>query len=140
MHELSLAQALLDLAVRYAEGRRIAVLRVRVGAVSGVVADSLAFCFDFVSRGTLAEGARLELEEVPLRLRCGRCGAELPAEERAGLQPGEAYALARERGCACGSHDVQIVGGREFQLVEIEVQETEDERSLAGQRGDPSQG
>ena len=60
MHELSLAQALLDLAQKNAQGKRILALRVRVGALSGVVTDSLSFAFEMISRGTPAEGARLD--------------------------------------------------------------------------------
>jgi len=136
MHELSLAQSLLDLAVKHAEGHRIASLKVRVGALSGVVFESLEFCFDFVSRGTLAEGARLDFEFVPVRMQCKACGAEIPMEATRDQPANEAVYLALERGCVCGNKDLKVVGGFDFQLVEIEVEDENPregryERSLA---------
>ena len=125
MHELSLAQALLDLAVKHAQGHPIQALRVRVGALSGVVTDSLEFCFDFSSKGTLAEGARLIFEAVPVPLRCRACGAAT-STDRYGDRPAyEAVSLALEEGCPiCGGKELDIVGGSDFQLVEIEVRDT----------------
>ncbi|MGH2858700.1 MAG: hydrogenase maturation nickel metallochaperone HypA, partial [Solirubrobacteraceae bacterium] len=62
MHELSLSGAIVDTAVRHARGRRVTLVSLRVGALRQVVPDSLAFYFEFVARGTLCEGARLEQE------------------------------------------------------------------------------
>lgn len=79
MHELSLTQALLDTALRHAQragARKINALHVQVGALSGIVAESVRFYFDFVSQGTLAEGARLNIEMTPPSARCRVCGAE----------------------------------------------------------------
>jgi len=124
MHEMSLAQSLLDLAVKHAQGQPIQALRVRVGALSGVVGDSLAFCFDFVSKGTLAEGARLILEPVPVPLRCRACGAATTTARHADLPGYEAVSLALEEGCPiCGGKALDVVGGADFQLVEIEVKD-----------------
>lgn len=123
MHEMSLAQSLLDLATEHAGGHPIRSLKVRVGALSGVVIDSLSFCFEFVSQDTLAEGARLIFEHVPVTLVCRSCGAAIPTDEWSDLRPNEAFYLAKERGCACGSTDLKIAGGFEFQLVEIEIED-----------------
>ena len=64
MHEMSLMEALVDLAeeeARKADARRIAVLRVAVGALSHVDPHALRFCFDAVVRGSMCEGAALDL-------------------------------------------------------------------------------
>ena len=121
MHEMSLAQAMLDLAAKHANGQRILALKVRVGALSGVVTDSLQFAFDLISRDTLAEGAKLDFQFVPVRMACKSCGQEVPTAEWEGLPGNEAVYRALERGCACGSKELKIVGGFDFQLVEIEV-------------------
>jgi hydrogenase nickel incorporation protein HypA/HybF len=78
MHELGVTQAILDTALRYAQqggAHKIKALSLRVGALSGVVADSVHFYFDFVSKDTIAEGAQLRIEVVPPRARCQACGA-----------------------------------------------------------------
>ena len=122
MHEMSLAQAMLGLAEKHAGGQRILALKVRVGALSGVVTESLQFAFDLISRGTLAEGARLDFQFVPVRMACKSCGEEVATDEWRELPGNEVVYQALQRGCTCGSKDLKIVGGLDFQLVEIEVE------------------
>jgi len=110
MHELSIASAVVATAERHADGRPVAVVNLRVGTLRQVVPDSLLFSFEFVTQGTLCEGARLEIEVVPARLRCADCGAEW---ELSGP-------LFR---CACSSTDVEIVAGNELQVESIEIEE-----------------
>ena len=72
MHELSLASAVVDTVERHADGQPVSVISMRIGALRQVVAESLELYVELVGRGTAAEGARLEIEHVPARLRC--CG------------------------------------------------------------------
>jgi hydrogenase nickel incorporation protein HypA/HybF len=74
VHELSLSRGIVDIAERHASGRPVLAVRVRAGQLRQVVPESLAFCFEIASRGTACEGARLEIEVVPARASCGRCG------------------------------------------------------------------
>ena len=67
MHELALAGAVIDTAERHAGGRRVLLVRLRLGELRQVVPDSLAFYFEHVARGTLCEGAVLEHEVDPRR-------------------------------------------------------------------------
>ncbi len=64
MHELSLAEGLVDLVAERTAGRQVVAVNLRVGDRSGVVADALPFCFDVVTAGTPLEGAVLRIEEV----------------------------------------------------------------------------
>ena len=64
MHELSLAEGLVDLVAERTAGREVVAVNLRVGDRAGVVADALAFCFDVVTSGTPVEGAVLRIEEV----------------------------------------------------------------------------
>ncbi len=112
MHELSLAE---ELAERLEEVARregaggIVAIRLELGALCGVDRDAFEFAFPEVARGGLAEGARLEIEEVPVSVRCHRCQAV--TEPR--------YPVIR---CAkCGSGDVDISAGREFKVLSMEV-------------------
>jgi len=113
MHELSIAGAVVNTATRHAEGRRVAVVRVRVGRMRQVVPDSLRFCFDIVARDSVCEGARLELVEVDVHLRCRACAWEWLPDIPAFRCPN------------CSSADVSIEEGDELVVDEIEVEEAE---------------
>lgn len=81
MHEYSLARGIVGAAIRHADGRPVSVVRLRIGPLRQVVPDTLAFAFELTARGTLCEGACLEQELVPCRLRCPRCALEWTAQE-----------------------------------------------------------
>jgi hydrogenase nickel incorporation protein HypA/HybF len=111
MHELSIAEDLLAIVERTAAEHRLARvsrLRIVVGALGNVVPEALEFAFEVAGRGTVAEGARLEIVEVPVTVRCNACQAETELEDFAFL-------------CmACGSVDVDVVRGNELYLDSIE--------------------
>jgi hydrogenase nickel incorporation protein HypA/HybF len=112
MHELSITTGLLDLALKHANeagATRINQLNLVIGQLSSVVDDSVQFYWDIVSKGTIAEGARLEFRRVPGVLRCWDCTAEFTLNGRDYLCP------------ECGSARVTIVAGDDFQLESIEV-------------------
>ena len=138
MHEASLAKALLDLALKHAEGRRILVLNVGVGALSGVVTDSLDLYLEFLTEGTLVEGAEVRYQHVPVRMQCKDCGVAKSLDEWRELPGNEVVYLSLQQGCvACGSKDLKIVGGYEFQLLDIEVDDRDpvvDEAETASKR------
>ena len=73
MHELQVTKRILDIALGHAEGhqvRRIAVIHLRIGALSDLEDGWLQRYFDYLSRGTLADGARLAIERMPIVVRC----------------------------------------------------------------------
>lgn len=110
MHEFSIASAVVDTALAHAAGQRVTVVRVRAGRLRQVVPSSLEFSFGIVSRETVAEGARLELEVVEARLACRRCGHGWTVEVPAFRCP------------ACAGGEVDVVSGDELQVEEIEVE------------------
>jgi hydrogenase nickel incorporation protein HypA/HybF len=113
MHELSIAVSLIDAACEEAErlgNVRVAVLHLRLGALSGVVKDALEFSFDLAAEGTVIAGARLEIEEIPVVVFCPACRAE---RELPGLQS--------FRCPVCGGETADLVRGRELELVSMEV-------------------
>src|SRR5512136_3130973 len=113
MHELSLIASAFE--VIEAEARKHGAVRVtavvlKVGAMSGAVPDLLESAFDTYEKGTLAEGARLEIVVVPVRLRCPDCGGEAVREDA-------------DFSCAgCGSRRVEIVEGRDIFVERIELE------------------
>jgi hydrogenase nickel incorporation protein HypA/HybF len=114
MHELSLSGAIVNTVVKHAAGRPVSLVSLRVGALRQVVPDTLDFYFGFVSKGTVCEGARLEQELVPARLRCASCEREWEIELPVFICPG----------CG-GAGRVEVASGDEFEVESIEVEEAE---------------
>jgi hydrogenase nickel incorporation protein HypA/HybF len=113
MHELSVASAILNTAVKHAEERPVSVVSLRVGRLRQAVPDSLRFYFEIVARDTLCEHAELRIAEIEVRLRCEDCGQE--------WQP----SVPAFRCPDCGAADVAVTAGEELEVDYIEVQEQE---------------
>ena len=111
MHELSVSSAIVDTAVRHAEGRRVTAVQVRLGRLRQVVPSSLAFYFELVARETVCEGARLDQELIAARLRCNPCQREWEID-----MPD--FICAR-----CGEAHVEVIAGNEFEVEYIDVEE-----------------
>lgn len=111
MHELALAGAVIETAVKHAAGRPVTAVRLTVGRLRQVVPDSLAFYFELVARGTLCEGAALEQREVPARLACAACEREWEIAEPYFRCP------------RCAGARVTVVAGEEFLVESITVEE-----------------
>ena len=78
MHEMSITQGIIDICEQHAGGRRVLSLDVEIGELSSVVPEAVEFCFEACSRGTLLEGARLNIVRIPGRGHCLDCGADIP--------------------------------------------------------------
>jgi len=119
VHELSLVASLfetLEEKAREHRAVRVTMVRLRVGRLSGAVPELLASAFETYRKGTIADGARLEIEEVPVRLRCRSCGGDR-------LDVEGAFACL-----ACGGRDVELLEGRDIVVERIEL-ETGDQES-----------
>jgi len=111
MHELALADAIVTVCCDNARGRRVVRVELEVGRLRQVVADALSFAFDLVARGTPAEGAELEIADVPVRVRCRECRVEAQVD---------AFPLACAR---CGGLHVDVTAGEEFHVVALELED-----------------
>ena len=79
MHELTITQNILDIALNAASqqnARFIHTIRLRMGPFSGVVPECVQMYLDVLAKGTVAEGAKIEVTTVPLRVLCRDCGKE----------------------------------------------------------------
>jgi hydrogenase nickel incorporation protein HypA/HybF len=114
MHELSIASAVLEIACRRAEGRPVTKVVLRVGHLRQVVPSSLAFSFELVAQGTLAEGAQLEMQTVPAVGICKHCDVETQLK---------AFPF---QCAACGGFDLRIVAGDDLEVESIECLEESD--------------
>ena len=113
MHEMSLAEGLIELVeeeARKAQATRVKVVRLALGALGHVEAEAMRFCFDAVSRGTMAEGAELDIVTIPGEGWCLDCGKTVPLQERFGACP------------ECGQYHVQMTAGDDLRLAELEVE------------------
>jgi hydrogenase nickel incorporation protein HypA/HybF len=124
VHEMSVTQSMLDMALQYAEGRRITAINLAVGEMSTVVPDSVSLYFEFLSKGTPAEGAALHFEVEPMVIICQSCGAVADLSEWAGERPAYILTKALERGCGCGSHNLRVTEGANFTMTSLEVEES----------------
>ena len=114
MHELSVAQGILDLVRSHVpedQAGSVRAVTVRVGRMSGVVADSLDFCFGAIVAGTPSSGASLSIAQVPTRARCGDCTREFDVEGVVFRCP------------ACGGARVRLTSGDELHVVSVEMEE-----------------
>jgi len=120
MHELSVAQNIVEIVEQYVpahERQNVRSVRVRVGDLSGVVRDSLEFCFSAATAGTPLASAHLQTERVAFKLHCDACGEERETEAGLALCP------------ACGSFSTRVIAGNELHVVDIELAEEGVERS-----------
>ena len=108
MHELSITQTVVTTVTQRMRDARVCRIRLEVGQLSGLVPDAVRFCFEMVAAGTTCEGARLEIDEPPGKAVCRTCGAA--------FETGEVLPL-----CDCGSADVEVQGGQELRIREVEV-------------------
>jgi hydrogenase nickel incorporation protein HypA/HybF len=114
MHELSIAISIIELATEEAERRggvQVDAVHLKLGSLSGVVKDALLFSYEMACEGTMLEGSRLIIEEVPTVVYCPECRVE--------TKP-----LSFSHLCCpvCESPTPEILSGRELEVVAMEIQ------------------
>jgi hydrogenase nickel incorporation protein HypA/HybF len=111
MHELSIADSIVQIVDRHAAGRTVAKVEIKVGHLRQVVPSALEFAFELVAQGTCAEGAELVMDEIPAAGACRSCGAESELPD---------FPL---KCSACGSFDVEVIRGEELLVDSLELEE-----------------
>ncbi len=110
MHELSITQGILDIAVKNAGARKVKKINLVIGQFSSIVDDSIQFYWDIISKDTPAEGSTLHFERIPGEMTCRACGHVFRPN-------GETFACP-----SCSSISVRISKGNEFQVESIDVE------------------
>jgi hydrogenase nickel incorporation protein HypA/HybF len=113
MHELSIALSMIE-QIEQVAARQPGTVRsaqVRIGVLSGVDCEALRFAWEVARTGTPLESTTLQIESVPLRVRCPACGSTHAAEIHSILCP------------RCVTPDQEILEGRELQLASLEIDE-----------------
>jgi hydrogenase nickel incorporation protein HypA/HybF len=99
MHEVGIIASTLEEVAVHARGREVAVVRLRVGTQTGVVAAALQHAWSALRPGTLAEEARLDVELVPATCRCAGCAASFTSSDLIPACPSCGGAAASVTGC-----------------------------------------
>ena len=112
MHEMAICESLLGIIEEQAKAQnftRVNRVRLEMGPLAGVEPEALQFSYDVVTRGTLADGSKLEVIELPVNAWCMACAQSVQVS-------------ARYEPCPdCGSWQVQITGGDELRIKDMEV-------------------
>jgi hydrogenase nickel incorporation protein HypA/HybF len=112
MHEMSLAEGVLQLiedAARRDRFNKVSTVWLEIGQLSGVEPEAMAFCFDAVARGTVADNARLEIITLPGQGWCESCARSVPISAVFDECP------------QCGGYPLQVTAGTEMRVKELEV-------------------
>jgi hydrogenase nickel incorporation protein HypA/HybF len=121
MHEMPFTQAILEMALKSAAGKPIRRIHLRVGWLGAIVPESVQVFFDFLSKGTPAQGAALVFETAPIVLTCRSCGKTIELPHDPETSPRQALAAALRAGCPCRKADLTVTGGLGCDMTGIEV-------------------
>lgn len=112
MHEMSIAINVINIACKEAQkdgAESISVIEMEVGSLSGVMIDSLTFCYEAACKDTMAEDSALKIIPIPATAKCLKCKHEFEIESFMALCP------------ECESYEIDILRGRELRLKAISV-------------------
>ncbi len=113
MHELSIAQSIVEAVEERAtacNASSVKSVRLKIGEASGIVSDSLTFCFEMIAslEPTLAN-AKLLIDTIPHRAHCRHCATEFTVMNYIAQCP------------TCQEFSNDIISGTELQIVEMEI-------------------
>jgi hydrogenase nickel incorporation protein HypA/HybF len=114
MHEMSIAMNIIEIAssAARAEGARaIGCIELEIGTMAGIMLESLEFCFEAAAKGTLAEGAVLDITSIPAEGRCTVCNKISAVDSLAAQCP------------YCGAYLLGLLKGTELKIKAITVDE-----------------
>ncbi len=115
MHEMGIVMQIIEIATssipKELTGTPIERINLRIGKLSAVVPHSLNFCFEIASKDTPLDGAKLNIEEVPVVASCKECNHQWTIEDSSFTCP------------KCESGDIDILSGRELDIASIEIAE-----------------
>ncbi len=113
MHEMSIAESVLQIIEDKARAdgyARVRAVWLEIGQLAAVEQESLRFCFDVVTRDSIARDARLEIIETAGQGWCMDCARNV------------ALPALYEPCPNCGSFQIQVTGGDEMRVKELEVE------------------
>ncbi len=112
MHEIALCEAIIEIVEEEARRRsfsKVMTVFLEIGALSHVAPEAMKFCFAAVAAGTIADGAALEIVELPGLAWCMACSRSVEIAQHYWACP------------CCGSFQLQVTAGEEMRVKELEV-------------------
>ncbi len=113
MHEMALCESVLQIMEKEA-GRqgfsRVKTVWLEIGELSSVEVEAMRFSYEVVTRNSLADGSVLEIVRVPGTAWCMHCGKNVNIQQRFDACPD------------CGGYQLQVTGGEEMRIKELEVE------------------
>jgi hydrogenase nickel incorporation protein HypA/HybF len=116
MHELPITESILKVVLTHAEKnnvRKVMTIHLQVGMLSDLEDDWIQHYFDYLSKGTAAEGAKFKIERMPVVLKCNICSTSYDVEKS---KIGD-YVCPN-----CGQKDSMLISGKEYYIKNMEVQ------------------
>jgi hydrogenase nickel incorporation protein HypA/HybF len=115
MHELSVTESILNIVLKHAQtngAEKILAINLRIGELTDLVGDCIQQYFDYMSKGTIAEGAKIEVEKTPIVFQCRDCQNTFEVSFRD----------TKDFTCTnCGGSSVSLLSGREFYIKDITI-------------------
>jgi hydrogenase nickel incorporation protein HypA/HybF len=115
MHELSVTKSILDILLKHAESNnvsRIVNVHLKIGELSELEGEWIQHYFDYLSKGTVAEGAVIKVKKIPVQFSCDRCSAIFTVDIK----------KVEEIRCTdCGSSECTLQSGMEYYVEDMEV-------------------
>jgi hydrogenase nickel incorporation protein HypA/HybF len=117
MHELSVANEIINIASQYLPDNsgRVKIIKLKIGTLSNILVDSLIYCYEAAVKNTLLHDSTLVIERAPIIINCKNCLEEILLDVIDNVCPN------------CGSIDIEVTGGDEMQIVEIELYDKPEE-------------
>ena len=115
MHELPITEEILKIVVKHAQMNnvtQVVSINLQIGKLSDLEDEWIQRYFDYLSKGTLAEGAKLKIERMPVMVRCNACSKAFEAEVR---NPDGLVCPA------CGEKGGSLISGREYYIKDMEA-------------------
>ena len=110
MHELSIVEALMETIIpkaKEAGAEKILEVNFHIGEMSGIVPSCIQEYFALASKGTIAEGAVINLKTVPAEIVCEGCGYK-------GVPDKKNYCCPD-----CGGFQIRLISGREYYIENL---------------------
>jgi hydrogenase nickel incorporation protein HypA/HybF len=112
MHELSVAQNIIEIVkenIPEEDLENVKTIFLEVGEFSGIVSDSLKYCFDVIKSDTPLENSKMEIKKIPFILFCNECKSE--TTNNMGIRLCE----------KCGEYNTKILSGTDMQIIKVEI-------------------
>ncbi len=115
MHELQVTERILDIVVKHAEAnavQKVLSIQLKVGELSDLENEWIQRYFDYLSKGTIAENAKLKIERIPVVMQCDECSHSFQVDIK----------QVKEIQCPeCGNKKCSLISGREYYIKDMEA-------------------